>query len=188
MRDARDGRIRLRALAVIHFPMRLGEYDREDERDAGLALEQIGRAIAAGQKPPTGTVIVPFQERTEVKVSIDLSGPNGKMWELDMRYHRLPANYAAEVATVASSYAYYIENLAGEAGTATPAYSVAFKYEAEGDELEGLSGEPAKLYKGSARKGNLLYSQAVQVQDAGIELLQKLQTGAHMEIKSGQRK
>lgn len=123
-----------------------------------------------------------------MKVSIDLSGPDGKMWELDMRYHRLPPAYAAEIATVAQSYAFYIENLAGQAGTQTPAYTVAFKYDAEGEEMAGVSAPMASVFKGAARKDNLLYSQAVQVQDAGIELLQKLQTGAHMEIKSGQRK
>lgn len=123
-----------------------------------------------------------------MKVSIDLNGPNGKMWELDMKYHMLPPAYVMEIATVGQSYAFYIENLPGGAGAQTPAYSVTFTYEAEGEELQGLSGEMLKVVKGKATAKNLLYSQAVQVQDAGIELLQKLQQGAHMEIKSGQRK
>jgi hypothetical protein len=159
-----------------------------DIQDAGQALVEIGQAIMTGRKHLVGTTIVPYQERCRMKVSIDLSGPNGKMWELDMKYHNLPANYAMEIAAVAQSYGFYIDNMAGEGGTQTPSYSVAFKYEAEGAETQGVSGEFAKVLKGSHKKENLLYSQAVQVQDAGIELLQKLQTGAHMEIKSGQRK
>jgi hypothetical protein len=179
----------LRYLALIEFPVRPGQLDPRDVRDLGVALEQIGRSIASGQNHPAGsTIIVPYQERTAMKVSIDLNGPDGKMWELDMKYHRLPANYAMEVATVAQSYGFYIDNLAGQGGTQTPSYSVTFRYEAEGEELQGVTGEYAKLLKGTHRKDNLLYSQAVGVQDAGIELLMKLQTGAHMEIKSGQRK
>ena len=181
------GGAKFRALAVVSFPVRPGDLEAADVRDVALALQQIGRSIAAGHHRPTGTIVVPYQERTRMKVSIDLSGPNGRMWELDMKYSRLPPEYAAEIASCARSYAHYIENLPGGAG-AGPAYSVEFKYEADGEELAGVAAPMADVFKGKAAKKGLLYSQAVQVQDAGIELLSKLQQGAHMEIKSGQRK
>lgn len=182
-----DGRAKLRALAVINFPTRDGELDDFDVRDVGLALAQIGQAIVVGRNMPRGTIVVPFQERKAMKVSIDLTGPNGKMWELDMRYQRLPPEYVAEIASVARSYAAYIENTPAGAGQG-PSYSVAFKYEAEGEELEGVAAPMAAVFKGSAARRGLLYSQAVEVQDAGIALLTQLQQGAHREIKSGQRK
>ena len=109
-----------------------------------------------------------------MKVSIDLQGPNGKMWELDMQYHRLPEAYAWEVGGAASSYASYIENLQGTASD--KAYSVSFRFQAEG-------GGP----KGQAKADRLSYSQAVGIQEAGLQLLQKLLIGANMEIASGQR-
>lgn len=122
-----------------------------------------------------------------MKVSLDLHGPSGRMWSLDMTYERLPPEYVSEIASAAKSYEHFIENLPGSAGSG-PAYSVTFKFAAEGEELEGVSGKVAETYKGTAAKKNLLYSQAVQIQDAGIALLQQLQAGAHREIKSGQRK
>ena len=125
-----------------------------------------------------------------MKVSMDLTGPGGKMWELDMRYHRLPPEYVAEIAAVAQSYAVYIKNLPGAAGSSEPSYSMTFRYEAEGDELQGISEPTLSIYRPreAFRAVRLLYSQAIEVQDAGIKLLEQLQAGAHREIKSGQRK
>lgn len=183
----RDGRAIPRYLAMISFPVRPGGLDVGDARDLAGALEQLGHAIAAGRHRASGTILVPYQERRRMKVSIDLSGPNGKMWELDMKYSRLPPEYAAEIAAVARSYAAYIENAPAGAGQG-PSYSVAFKYEAEGEELEGVAAPMAAVFKGAASRRGLLYSQAIEVQDAGIALLTQLQQGAHREIRSGQRK
>ena len=176
------------ALAVIHLPVRPGSMDPLDAEDLAVALQQIGRSIASGHNAGTWTVIVPYQERTHMKVSLDLSGPSGKMWSLDMEYLRLPPEYVSEIAAVAKSYEFYVENLPGGASAGTPSYAVTFRYQAEGEELEGVSGKAAGTYKGNASKKNLLYSQAIEVQDAGIALLTQLQQGAHREIKSGQRK
>lgn len=181
------GRAGVRALAIVSFPVRPGSLDPYDALDLALALQQVGRSIAAGANAQTGTIIVPYQERPNMKVSIDLSGPNGKMWELDMKYHSLPPEYAAEIASVAKSYASFIDNLAAGGGQG-PSYAVVFKYEAEGDELAGVSAPMAAIFKGGGQRKGLLYSQAVEVQDAGIKLLEQLQQGAHREIKSGQRK
>lgn len=184
------GRASIRALAIVSFPVRPGALDPYDALDLALALQQVGRSIAAGD-PHTGTtIIVPYQERTTMKVSIDLTGPNGKMWELDMQYHKLPPEYVAEIAAVAQSYAVYIKNLPGQAGSQEPSYAVSFKYEAEGEELKGVAEPLLSVYKPKEafRAVRLLYSQAIEVQDAGIALLTQLQAGAHREIKSGQRK
>ena len=183
-----SGWMRPRALVVIDFPVRPGLLDPADARDLAATFDQLGRAIRAGHHHDGGSILVPYQERATMKVALDLQGPSGKMWSLDMEYHRLPPEYVAEIAAVAKSYEYYIENRAGGASTGTPAYSVTFRYQAEGDELEGVSGKAADTYKGHAAKKNLLYSQAIEVQDAGVLLLQQLQAGAHREIKSGQRK
>lgn len=177
-----------RALAIISFPTRPGQLDAWDNEDLGVGLQQIGRAVIDGRQAGSGTIIIPFQERAFMKVSLDLQGPNGKMWELDMKYHNLPAAYVMEIVAVAQSYAFYIENTGGEAGTSQPSYSVSFSCEAEGEELQGLSGEAAKVAKSKSTAKNLAYSQAIGLQDAGIALLQQLQAGAHREIKSGQRK
>ena len=175
------------ALAVIHLPVRPGTLDPSDARDLAVALQEVGRSIASGHNAGTGTVIVPYQERTSMKVSMDLTGPGGKMWNFDMQYHRLPPEYVAEIAAVAKSFASFIENTATEAGSG-PSYGVVFSYEAEGEELEGTSGPMAAVLKGKVAKRGLLYSKAVELQDGGLVLLQQLQTGAHREIKSGQRK
>lgn len=180
--------LRPRALAVVSFPSPPEALDGMDQRDLAAVLEHLGRAIGEGRKVPTGTVIVPFQERKGMKVSMDLHGPSGKMWEFDMTYHRLPPEYVSEIAAVAKSFEYYVENMQGSAGSASPAYTVTFKFQAEGEELEGISGKAAGTYKGQAAKKNLLYSQAVGLQDAGLKLLEQLQAGAHREIVSGQRK
>lgn len=177
-----------RALVILDFPTRPRALDPEDVRDLGSALEQVGRSIAAGHHRDTGTILVPYQERARMKVSMDLTGPGGKMWEFDMTYYKLPPEYVAEIAAVAKSFEYFISNLPGEAASGAPSYGVTFAYKAEGDELDGISGKAADTYKGAAAKKNLLYSQAVGLQDAGIKLMEQLQAGAHREIASGQRK
>jgi len=123
-----------------------------------------------------------------MKLTLELSGPHGKMWDLDMKYHKLPPEYAMEIASVARSYVSYIAGIAGGASSEDPSYEVKFKFDAEEAGPKKVPAEFGDLYSGSANADNLLYSQAVEIQDAGIELLKKLQDGAHMEIKSGQRK
>lgn len=120
-----------------------------------------------------------------MKLSLDLRGPNGRMWDLEMSYHNLPPEYVMEVVSTARAYANYISTLAGGAASGDKKYSVKFSY---GAEAQPKTTPFSDIMKGDAEADNLLYSQAVAIQDAGIELLQKLQAGAHMEIASGQRK
>ena len=117
-----------------------------------------------------------------MKISLDLDGPHGKMWELAMTYHKLPEVYAWEIASVAVALASYIEHTVGGATDEAAAYSVAFHCVPEGAEPKLPEG-----VKGQVKADRLLYSQAVAIQDAGIQLLEKLQQSAHMEIASGQR-
>jgi hypothetical protein len=157
-----------------------------DERDTGQALVEIGQAIMAGRHPVTGTIAVPFQERASMKISFDLSGPSGKMFEFDMKYHNLPPEYALEIASTARAFLNFINNTAGDAAGQDRSYSVSFSYDAEGKAPKVPEYE--ELFKGKTRKDSLLYSQAAGLQNAGIELMTKLMQGAEMEIKSGQRK
>lgn len=175
------------ALAMVVFPTRPRNLEPHDARDLAITLQQIGRAVAAGHHPNTGTILVPFQERSAMKVSLDIAGPQGKMWDFDMNYHRLPLEYATQIGLTARSFASYIEHLAGGANQGDKAYVVRFKYEADGDAVRA-AGEVGGLLKGSATSRSLLYSEAVGVQDAGIKLLQDLLEGARMEIASGERK
>lgn len=135
-----------------------------------------------------------------MKVDLVLSGPEGQMWDFTMNYHRLPAHYAMEMATLAASYASLIDNSPGSATTGDKMYSVEFKVtgpdvpEVPKPPATGTpapsTGESVGGQKGGivAKAERLLYSQAVALQDAGIKLLGQLQEGAHNEIKSGQRK
>ena len=113
-----------------------------------------------------------------MKISLDLTGPsNKKMWEFDMKYHDLPEPYMWEIAGPAAAFANYIATLAGGAASGDPAYRIAFAY-------KGDAGQPS----GEGKASNLLYSQAVEVQEAGAKLLLQLLVGAKLEIASGQRK
>lgn len=114
-----------------------------------------------------------------MKLDLDLSGPNGKMWDLTMRYYRLPEPYAWEVGSAALSLSSYIENIVGGAAADDKAYIVTFKVVTEGSEPKGA--------EQAVTADRLLYSQAIAIQDAGIKLLERLQQSAHMEIASGQR-
>ena len=111
-----------------------------------------------------------------MKVSLDVRGPdNSKFWNFDMEYHDLPEAYVGEVAGAASALASYVKNIKGNAGQ-LKAYSAKFKYQAEG-----------RGAKGEAEATQLLYSQMVAIQKAGLQLMEKLLLGADMEIASGQR-
>jgi hypothetical protein len=123
-----------------------------------------------------------------MKISLELSGPAGKMWTLEMRYHALPPEYLLEIASTCRSYLTYITNTPGGAASGDRQYTIEFAYQAdERGPKAAVPPEYAALFTGAAEAEHLLYSQAVAIQDAGIELLQKLQQGAHMEITSGQR-
>lgn len=164
-------------LALIHLPVPAQRLDPMDRRDLAVALQEIGRDLAI--RATGQTLIIPTQERTAMKVSLDLSGPSGKMWSFDMEYHRLPPEYAGEVGAAASAFAAYLNNLTGGASNDDPKYSMKFSYKGEGD---------GPLAKGQGNASGLLYSEAVGAQKAGIKLLEKLLLGADMEIASGQRK
>lgn len=117
-----------------------------------------------------------------MKITLDLSGPDGKMWDLAMTYYNLPEIYAWEIAAKASALASYIENMVGQSTDAEAIYSVALHCVLDGKEPKLPEG-----VKGQVKADRLLYSQAVAIQDAGVAMLADLQKSAHMEIASGQR-
>lgn len=117
-----------------------------------------------------------------MKLSLELTGPAGKMWDNVSTYYNLPEIYAWEIASVAVALASYIENTAGNATGDEKAYTVSFKVQAEGKEPKLPENVPHTV-----KAEHLLYSQAVDIQDQGLALLLKLQQSAHMEIKSGLR-
>ena len=99
-----------------------------------------------------------------------------------MTYHKLPEVYAWEIASTAVA-------LAGSsstrwAGRRTRRRRIASRSTAS---REGVEPKLPEGVKGQVKADRLLYSQAVAIQDAGIQLLEKLQQSAHMEIASGQR-
>lgn len=161
-------------MAVIHLPTPPRTLDDFDMLDLGKALQQIGLDVLRNKLLDTGTLIVPYQERIDMKVKLEVTkagerGPQGKFWEFEMQYHNLPEVYEGEVKGAASAFAAYIGNMKGGAGQ-LKAYKVEFQY-------DGGKGEADQL----------LYSQMVEVQKAGIKLMEKLLLGAEMEIASGQR-
>lgn len=179
----------LRALAIISFPTRPGALLPADERDLARALVDVGHAIAAGRNAHTGTIIVPYQRRCLMKVTFELNGPQGQMFDFAMKYHRLSPEYAMEIASTARAYANLVENTAGNAAGDDAKYSVEFRFQSD----DAPPGEWAKMFKADARADNLQYSQVAHpdgtgLQDRGLLLLQKLMQGAHMEVASGQRK
>lgn len=117
-----------------------------------------------------------------MKITLDLSGPHGKMWDLAMNYYNLPEIYAWEIAAKAIALASYIENTVGGASDGTATYSVALHCVVDGKEPKLPEG-----VKGQVKADRLLYSQVVAIQDAGVAMLADLQKSAHMEIASGQR-
>jgi hypothetical protein len=123
-----------------------------------------------------------------MKVDMDLSGPSGKMWEFHMKYHNLPVEYAMEIASTARALMNLVKTTGGGAAQGDRTYEVKFSYDADEATPKAIPPDVSELFKGSAHAKNLLYSQAVEIQDAGVTLLQKLQQSAHMEIQSGQRK
>lgn len=125
-----------------------------------------------------------------MKVTFELNGPKGQMFDFAMKYHKLSAEYAMEIASVARAYANLVANTAGQAAGNDLKYTVEFRYQAD----DAPKGDPEyeKVFKADVRADNLLYSQVAHpngtgLQDQGILLLQKLMQGAHMEVASGQR-
>jgi len=118
-----------------------------------------------------------------MKVEMDIRGPkkppakaNGEFWDFTMNYYGLPEEYVDEIVNLATSYAAFITNTPGTA-TEEPKYTVDLKV--TGPEVKGN-------VHGMQR--DLKYSEMKAMQDAGIELLKKLQGSAEVEIRAGQRK
>jgi hypothetical protein len=163
-----------RALVMVTFPTSSEDMDLYDAREQGQALVDFGHAILADGNPATGTRIVPFPRRVSMKVKLEITksgerGPAGKFWDFEMNYYNLPEVYEGEIKGAASAFAAFIKNTKGGAGQ-LKAYKAEFEY-------DGGKGEADQL----------LYSQAVAMQEAGIQLMEKLLLGAKMEIASGQR-
>jgi hypothetical protein len=125
---------------------------------------------------------IPDQRRIGMKISLELSGPHGKMYENVSTYWNLPEIYAWEIAAKAIALANYIEHLVGQASDPEATYAVAFHVVVDGKEPKLPEG-----VKGQVKQDRLLYSQAAEIQAIGIKMLADLQEGADMEIKSGQR-
>lgn len=117
-----------------------------------------------------------------MKITLDLSGPHGKMWDLAMNYYNLSEIYAWEIAAKAIALASYIESTVGQGDDGTASYSVAFHCVVDGKEPKLPEG-----VKGQVKADRLLYSQAVAIQGAGVAMLADLVKSAEMEIKSGLR-
>src|SRR5262245_25885246 len=175
------------ALAVIHFPYPVRCLDRMMRLDLAEALMEVGRSIAAGTMFGE-TVIIPFQEGAQMELKAKLSGPQGDMWGFSMYYKNLPPEYVLEIAGAARAYYNLLKNTAGGSGGNDRQYTFEFEYDAKESAPKSLPPDYSELFKGKVKNDDLLYSQAADVQNAGIRLLQRLMEGAEMEIKSGQRK
>jgi hypothetical protein len=117
-----------------------------------------------------------------LKVDLVAEGADQFYWDFSMTYGKgkpVNATVTSQIAAAATSYAALVANTAGGAAAGDPTYTV--KFSMKGPELPGHA-----AIEGSA--GDLLYSDMVTLQDAGLELLRQLNTHAHNEIKSGQRK
>jgi hypothetical protein len=112
------------------------------------------------------------------------------MWELQMKYYGLPLPYVLETVSLAASFANLVALSAGGATSDDPAYTVTFSYDAEDHSPKGLppGSDLAKLFKGEAEATQLLYSQALDLQGAGIQLLERLRSSGVVEVTAGQRK
>lgn len=122
-----------------------------------------------------------------MKIQASYSGPDGRTdWKFEMEYEDLPPEYVLEIASTARAFLNFVKNLAGGAASSDRAYTFEFNYKAD-DKAPKAAGEYDELLKGSVKAANLLYSQVVEAQKAGIELQTRLLQGAEMEIKSGQR-
>jgi hypothetical protein len=128
-----------------------------------------------------------------MKVELVIEGTNpeadGFYWDFTMNYgkpggaKKLKPAYAVEIATVAESYAALVSKQAGGAAAGDPAYKVSFKV--SGPEVATPKGGKAEI---TGQTSDLLYSEMVKLQDAGLGLLGQLNVGAHNEIAAGQRK
>lgn len=174
------------ALVVLHFPYAPHGLDPWSRRDLASALRQLGGAIEEGTVIG-GTVVVPFQEGALMEVKCVLSGPNGKMWRLEMEYDNLPPEYVMAIAAQCRNYYNLIKNTPGGAGGSDRQYTYEFSYDAKEAGPKAAPPEFAELFKGKVKTDELLYSEACGFQNAGITLLQQLMTDAANEIKSGQR-
>ena len=125
-----------------------------------------------------------------MKIEMDLRSDRRVMWELKMEYHDLPPEYAQEIAAAAENLKSYIAHLRGNArevmGVAAQAppraYQMRFSFKAE----HAPEGAPGR-WSGEAEATDLLYSQALDCQEAGAELLKRLIESGRLEVASGQR-
>jgi hypothetical protein len=113
-----------------------------------------------------------------------------EMWSFHMKYKKLPAAYAMEIASLAASFTHGIANRSGSAASDDPAYEVTFSYDAEEAMPKGIDrdSEIGKLFKGEATAVTLLYSEAIKLQRQGWKLLDQLMESAEIEVEAGQRK
>lgn len=128
-----------------------------------------------------------------MKVSFKLEGPVGEggaqdeMMAFDLRYKHLRPSGLMEIASACLAMRQFIHTYDGDASGDDPAYTVTFGYQADAGAAPKLPGWE-ELFSGDVTCDELLYSQACQMQNAGLALLQKLMSTAEMEIKSGMRK
>lgn len=126
----------------------------------------------------------------KVEMVIEGTAPreNNFYWDFTMNYGKqgtkLNPVYAVQIADLGSTYAAFINNKAGGAASGDPTYSAKFKITgADVPETFAAGG------KGIAGEANdLLYSDAVAIQNDGIKLLAQLNVFAEYEIKAGKRK
>lgn len=170
--------LRARALAIIDFPTRPGDLDWWDSVDLGRALQQIGQRVVAGAYANTGSILIPYQGRVRMKATMELSGPNGKMWRQVNEYDNLPEAYAWDVGSAAAALGSFVENMQGKAGQGDKGYTITFRADPDG---------PGGVKPVNVKADRLQYSQAVECQKAGLKMLEKLLLSAEMEIQSGQR-
>jgi hypothetical protein len=178
----------------VLFPVRPGQMHPLDVRELGASLEQIGRDIRAGRLNDSTSIAVPCARRNHMKVELVIEGTNAEAddfyWDFTMNYgkpdgsKKLKPAHAVEIGTVAESYAALISKQAGGAAAGDPAYKVSFKVSGP-DVATPKSGGKAEI---TGQTSDLLYSEMVKLQDAGLGLLGQLNVPAHNEIASGQRK
>ena len=112
-------------------------------------------------------------------------------WDDTMNYGRPNSTkkmnpiYAVQIADLASNYAGLVSKTAGSAAAGDPTYKYSFKL--TGPDLPDAYKAGGKL-KVEGEAGDLLYSEGVALQNAGIKLLAQLNVFAEYEIKAGKRK
>ena len=128
-----------------------------------------------------------------MKVKMRLEGPVGEggaieeMWGFDMFYKRLRPEGLMEITSACRAMRHFVHSFDGDAAGDDPQYTVSFEYAADDALVPRVQGWE-ELFVGEAVADELLYSQAAEMQNAGLALLKKLMSTAEMEIKSGQRR